>query len=87
MNKALIILGVMASLLTGCDIEFASDIEEETLRIEQDVEALMRLKAQLPTLEEEINGLREQVAQKTGELEEFKKNHPDVVEFAIQQNK
>ncbi|OGK13113.1 MAG: hypothetical protein A2W80_12935 [Candidatus Riflebacteria bacterium GWC2_50_8] len=86
MNKALIILAVMATLLTGCDIEFASDIEEETLRIEQDVEALMRLKAQLPTLEEEINGLREQAIQKSRELEEFRKNHPDVVEFAIQQN-
>ncbi|EKD81120.1 MAG: hypothetical protein ACD_39C01966G0001 [uncultured bacterium] len=89
MNKMLLSLVIILLLTqtTGCNFELASDIDEDTARFEQDVEALIRLKSQLPAIEEEIAMLREKVAQKSRELKEFEENHPDVVEFVVQQNK
>jgi len=85
-NKTLLlILILMAIFGTGCNMELTSQIEDEILHIDQEIESLHRLEFQLSNIPEEIEILREQVVQKRGELKKFKKNHPDVVEFAIPQ--
>ena len=85
MNKPLLlILILLATFGAGCDMELTSQIEDEMLYIEKDIEALEKVKAQLPLIPEEIETLREQVAKRQGELDEFKIKHPDVVEFSIQ---
>jgi septal ring factor EnvC (AmiA/AmiB activator) len=85
-KNLLVLLIVFSSLAAGCNFELASNIETENQNLQLEVTKLEKWMAEAASIEEEIDSIREQLVKKKEELEVFKKEHPEVVEYATKNN-
>ncbi|PKL40312.1 MAG: hypothetical protein CVV41_19815 [Candidatus Riflebacteria bacterium HGW-Riflebacteria-1] len=82
-RNLLVLIMAFSSLAVGCNFELASDIKTENQNLQLEVATLEKWVAEAASVEEEIDEIRERLVKKKEELEEFKKEHPEVVEYAI----
>jgi hypothetical protein len=73
----------MMTLTGGCNFEFVSDIKRENQALEKDISNLRQKLVEIATIEEDLEVLRVKVSQRHEELKNFKKEFPEVVEYAI----
>lgn len=83
-NRLLLLtLILMVTLTGGCNFEFVSDIKRENKSLEEDISNLRQKLIEIATIEEDLDSLRDKVWKRHEELENFKKEFPEVVEYAI----
>lgn len=77
-RKALLTVFLAAAILGGgCSFELSSPVDQEIKRLEVDIETLLKHKAQLASVVEDIAELNRNLEEKREELKIFKSEYPD----------
>ncbi|KAF1080679.1 MAG: hypothetical protein GQF41_3089 [Candidatus Rifleibacterium amylolyticum] len=89
MNKTelIAILSLLTVLVSGCSLEYASDIKEENIVLQTEIDKLKMTLAEVPTVHNDIERLKHQLSQRTEELHEFQQKYPEVVKYARENEK
>lgn len=77
----IIIFSLVVFSFTGCDIETSESINEEINMLEMEIEHLQRQKAELANIHEEINELKKNLVAVKEEIENFKAENPETLEY------